>query len=218
MDTWKELQWWDCGEQQVIKEKLDELDKSGATYCPGRDHLYAAMELCPYGNTHVVLMGQDPYPNPKLATGLAFDVPASVRKYPPSLQIIYDELQSDLQVERKNGSLRSWCKQGVFLWNAIPTCLAWKSLSHERWTEWTYLTKEIVEKLSERGIVFVFLGRVARQYAKYVDLRNNQILEYSHPSPMGLISKKQTFKGSRLFSTVNAKLVENGLSPIDWRL
>lgn len=198
IETWKDLTWWNSGEYQVTEEKLDDLDKHSSSYCPAHSNLYAALDATPYANVRLSIMGQDPYPDPKFATGIAFSIPASLRKYPPTLEIMYEELQSDLHCTRKNGDLRGWCDQGVLLWNVIPTCLAWKSMSHA-WTEWTYLAKEIVERLSEKGIVFVFLGRVAQEYQRYVTPSNNRILVASHPSKLGARSGRHPFLGSRLF-------------------
>ena len=217
MDNWKELDWFNSGEAQVIEEKLDDLDHSGASYCPDRSKLLAALDATPYESVRVAVVGQDPYPNNKFATGIAFSIPSNLRKYPPTLEFIYKELLSDMHVERKTGDLTAWCKQGVLLWNAIPTCLAWKSLSHESWTEWTYLTKEIIEKLSDKGVVFALLGRVARSYRKLIKDEGNVVIETSHPSPRGNLNSNNPFTGSRLFSTINAGLVELGYEHIDWK-
>jgi uracil DNA glycosylase len=40
----------------------------------------------------------------------------------------------------------------------------------------------------------------------------------SHPSPMGQLSGKTPFLGSRIFTTINDKLRGLGLEPIDWKL
>ena len=216
--SWSDMKFWNSGEWQVIEEKLDDLDKGNNTYCPSREHLFRALDVTPFQSTHVAIVGQDPYPNPKFATGIAFSVPVGIRKLPPTLDVIFEELLFDLHFERKNGNLEGWCKQGVLLWNATPTCLVWKSLSHQRWTEWTYLTKEIIEVLSEKGIVFVFLGNYAKTFSQYVTPENNTILHFSHPSPLGAMRGVNPFKGSRIFSTINDALVNQGLGTIDWRL
>lgn len=215
IDNWEFLSWWDCGEYQVTEERLDDLDVSGQTYCPGSSNVYRALDCTPFSEVKVAFIAQDPYPNPKFATGLALSIPASLRKYPPSLDIVYQELQSDLRITRKNGSLEGWAEQGVLLWNSIPTCLAFKSLSHD-WTEWEYLTKEIVERLSVKGIVFVFIGSRARNYAKFVTPENNVVIEVGHPSPRGNHSARIPFTGCRLFSTVNDALGRLALGTIDW--
>ena len=215
METWDELKWWDSGEWQVIEERLDDLDRRGITYNPQRQSLFRALELTPFQQCKAVICGQDPYPEARYATGVAFSIPKLLRKYPPTLEMIYQELLSDLKITRKTGSLENWCSQGVLLWNAIPSCLNGHSLSHD-WTEYQYLTQEIVQRLAERGIVFALLGGVARRYAQYITPDTNAIIETGHPSPRGNRTAKHPFTGSRLFSTINAKLVELGHEPIDW--
>ncbi len=212
---WGDLKWWNSGECQVIEERLDDLDKRGIAYNPARECLYAALNCTPYSGVKVLIVGQDPYPQSKYATGIAFSIPKLLRKFPPTLEMLYQELFNDLKITRKTGSLEGWCNQGVLLWNAIPSCLAGHSLSHD-WTEYQYLTQEIVERLAERGIVFAFLGGVARRYAQYVAPTTNAIIETGHPSPRGNRAAKHPFTGSRLFSTINGKLVELGYEPIDW--
>lgn len=212
--TWDELKWWDSGECQVIEERLDELDARGVAYNPNRADLYAALHCTPYSSVRCAIIGQDPYPQSKYACGIAFSIPKLLRKLPPTLEMIYQELFNDLKIERKNGSLEGWCKQGVLLWNAIPSCLAGMSMSHD-WNEYQYLTQEIVTKLAERGIVFAFLGSVARRYATYVT-GPNLVIETGHPSPRGNQFARHPFTGSRLFSTINGKLTELGYEPVDW--
>jgi len=89
-----------------------------------------------------------------------------------------------------------------------------ESASHH-WDEWTFLTKEIVERLDQQDtpVVFILLGNYARNYSRYI--RESDVIECSHPSPLGA---KRSFFGSRIFSTANGKLVEAGVEPINWRL
>jgi uracil-DNA glycosylase len=215
---WDDFNFWDTGEWQTIEEKLDDLERSNIVYNPERELLFSAMDVVDFDRVRVAIIGQDPYPNHALATGLAFDVPKSCKLLPPTLVNILREYCDDLHYpEPKNGCLEKWCDNGVLLWNSIPTCEANKSLSHRGWDEWTFLTKEIIERLSERGIVFVFLGSVARENVKYVK-EPAKYLELSHPSPRGSRLGNSPFLGSRMFSHVNQLLNEQGLEPIEWRL
>lgn len=213
--VWDDLKWWNCGERQVCDERLDALDDRFVRYNPDRDLMYSALRAVPYRDVRVAIIGQDPYPEHKYATGIAFSVPKLLRKLPPTLSMIYNELLEDLHITRKNGSLEDWCKQGVLLWNAIPTCEAGRSMSHD-WLEYEYLSSEIVKELAKKGIVFAFLGSVARRYVKYVSPENNMVIETGHPSPRGNRHSRVPFTGSRLFSTINGYLTELGHPPIDW--
>lgn len=216
---WK-LNFWQSGEWQVCNENLKALEKAGITYNPGRRYLFEALRRTPPGDVRVAILGQDPYPDERYATGLAFSIPGHFdnTQFPPTLQTIFREYTRDLGLSfPSHGDLSQWAAQGVLLWNAIPTCRNGRSLSHD-WDEYTWLTREVVSRLSEKGVVFCFLGAVARKYLEYVDLTKNEVIITSHPSPRGSRFSKTPFEGSRLFSTINDKLNAQGLEPIDWRL
>lgn len=218
--NWDDLDFWKSGEWQVIEEKLDDLKKAGQTVNPERKALFAALDATPFEKVKAVIIGQDPYPTSAFATGIAFSIPKEFKRFPPTLNMVFDEYESDLHYPRpKSGDLHLWCEQGVLLWNAIPTCTAGKSLSHKNWFEWDFLTQEIFRRLSGRGIVFCFLGSIAGARASYVvDDSKSAIIKVSHPSPRGIMFSKNPFTGSRMFTTINDKLCELGTEPIDWRL
>jgi uracil-DNA glycosylase len=218
--TWDDLPFWQSGEWQVIEERLDELDKHHTLYNPRRDLLFAALDACPYSDCRVAILGQDPYPHHDMAMGLAFSVPRTCEKHPPTLQNLLKEYSDDLGLPVPNhGDLSVWAEQGVLLWNAIPSCEDGKASSHRSWPEWDVLTQQIVEALSDKGIVFGLLGGHARAYAKFIDREANEIVETAHPSPLAVATKaKDPFLGSRFFSTINDKLIGMKLTPIEWRL
>ncbi len=216
---WK-LNYWQSGEWQVVNERLKDMEKANVAFNPTRNSLFRALRTTSLEETRVAIFGQDPYPDGKYATGLAFSTPGEIQRddFPPTLSTILKEYVSDLGYPNpSHGSLLRWAEQGVLLWNVIPSCKAGKSLSHD-WNEYSYLTKEITQKLSEKGIVFCFLGAVAKRYLEEVDLTKNEVILTSHPSPRGIKFGKNPFEGSRLFSTINDKLVSQGLDPIDWKL
>lgn len=221
INTWDELPFWQSGEWQVIQERLDDMDKRRELYNPKRELLFAALDACPYSSVRCCILGQDPYPDHDMATGLAFSVPSTSKKYPPTLQNILTEYKNDLGLDMPTcGDLSVWAKQGVLLWNAIPSCADGKAASHRNWFEWDYLTQQIVDSLSLKGIVFCLWGGFARSFANRIDREANEIIESAHPSPLSTNQKKQSnpFFGSRPFSTINIKMKEMHLGNIEWRL
>jgi len=217
MNTWDDMEFWKSKEWQIIQERLDGLDKSRIPYNPSRELLFAALDATPYDRTRVAIIGQDPYPSSSHATGIAFSVRKGLKVHPPTLINILKEYESDLTYPwPAEGDLTPWCEQGVLLWNSIPTCETGKAASH-RWPEWEYLTKEIVEKLNEQQIVFAFLGSIAHNYSQYTD-RRSEVICIAHPSPRASLRAFNPFVGSRIFSTINVKLKDQGLPMIDWRL
>ena len=215
------LKYWDSGEWQVCKERLQDMEKRHERYCPGSiKRITQPLSSLAPDQVRVMVVGQDPYPDPRFATGTAFSIPENFgpAEFPVTLRSIFAEYSKDLHYPSPTtGNLQRWTDQGVLLWNAIPTTKAGQSLSHD-WEEYSYLTREIVQRLAERGIVFCLLGSVARRYFESISLDNNSVVVTSHPSPRGSLSSKAPFKGSRIFTTINDKLNDIGLKPIDWRL
>lgn len=217
IETWDQLKFWKSGEWQVIQERLDDWKKKRTKFCPDRELVFAALDEVPLCDVKAILVGQDPYPDKSLATGVAFSIPAKVKEIPPTLKMIFKEYQNDLHHDLpKTGDLSAWCGEGVLLWNSLPTCYEGKSLSHN-FPEYHELTREVVSVLNGRGVVHCFLGSLAREFSKCVDT-SGRVIETSHPSPRGNRFSKQPFLGSRIFSRINAELVSLGKPTINWRL
>lgn len=80
----------------IDKRSLEEvLNKLGPEYkrkpiCPAQSKMFRAFELCPYNDLKVVMLGQDPYPQKGVATGILFgnDKEVAEENLSPSLQVI----------------------------------------------------------------------------------------------------------------------------------
>lgn len=183
---------------------------------PDMYHVYEALELTPYEEVKVVILGQDPYHGVNQAHGLSFSVQPGV-KTPPSLVNIYKELKNDLGIEPvSHGNLVTWAKQGVLLLNTVLTVREGQAYSH-RGKGWEQLTDAIIEKLNERDkpIVFILLGKPAQEKMKMIDKSRHIIITAPHPSPL---SAHRGFFGSKPFSKTNDALLALGETPIDWQL
>ncbi len=191
----------------------DEL-RAGRTYLPHGDRILRAFER-PLADVRVLVVGQDPYPTPGHAVGLSFSVAPDVRPVPRSLANIFRELQSDLDVPAPtSGDLTPWADQGVLMLNRVLTVQPGKPASH-RGKGWEAVTEQAIHALVKRGgpLVAILWGRDAQTLKPM--LGDTPYVESAHPSPM---SADRGFFGSKPFSRVNALLVEQGGSPIDWRL
>ncbi|MGQ4068114.1 uracil-DNA glycosylase [Enterococcus mundtii] len=183
---------------------------------PDMYHVYEALELTPYEEVKVVILGQDPYHGVNQAHGLSFSVQPGV-KTPPSLVNIYKELKNDLGIEPvSHGNLVTWAKQGVLLLNTVLTVREGQAYSH-RGKGWEQLTDVIIEKLNERDkpIVFILWGKPAQEKMKMIDKSRHIIITAPHPSPL---SAHRGFFGSKPFSKTNDALLALGETPIDWQL
>jgi uracil-DNA glycosylase len=160
----------------------------------------------------VVILGQDPYPTPGHAHGLAFSVAPDVRPLPRSLANIFKEMHSDLGSMPPDGDLRFWARQGVLLLNDALTVPAGEARGHRR-LGWQALVPQVLDRLTDRPRAFILWGNDARSHAPRLSGHNHLVLQSAHPSPL---SARRGFFGSRPFSKVNAWLREQGQQPINW--
>lgn len=184
---------------------------------PEAKDIFNAFKYTDYDQVKVVILGQDPYHNPNQAHGLAFSVQEGC-KLPPSLENIYDEVKRDLGINmnRKNGNLQAWAKQGVFLLNAVLTVEMNKPKSHAH-MGWETFTDFVIQELNKRTspIVFMLWGNDAIAKSKFIDSNRHLVLKTTHPSPL---SCYRGFNGCGHFSQANKFLEEKGLEPIDWSI
>ncbi len=198
---------------QELVRQLHEEKRAGRVIYPPGPLIFNAFNLTPFDKVKVVIIGQDPYHGPGQAEGLSFSVPHGI-PLPPSLINIYKEIENDLGVQlHKDGSLRGWAEQGVFLLNAVLTVRAGQPTSHSR-IGWAEFTDAVIRTLSDRreGLVFLLWGNFARSKGALIDTSRHSVLEAPHPSPLA----RGAFFGCRHFSKANQILVAQGLSPIDW--
>ena len=180
---------------------------------PPKNQIFRAIELTPFEEVKVVIIGQDPYHNDNQANGLCFSVSDKV-KAPPSLKNIFKELEDDLGIKKTSNELEMWAKQGVLLLNATLTVRAHEANSHKDlgWEQFTdFIIKEISDK--KENVVFVLWGTFAQKKAGLIDTSKHFIIQSAHPSPF---SVHKGFFGSRPFSKINQFLEEKGKEPINW--
>ena len=178
-------------------------------FLPDQEDIFRALSIPP-AQVKVVIVGQDPYPNPKYAMGMAFSVRENTNHLPASLKNIFTELEDDLGYKRTNGDLSDWKDQGVLLLNRSLTVDAHESNSHIG-LNWSQITEPIIESVARGGAIGILWGNQAALAGKYFPKEN--VLTSAHPSPL---SAYRVFFGSKPFSKSNIKLLEKGLSPIKW--
>ena len=175
----------------------------------------------PLKGVRVLIVGQDPYPTPGHAVGLAFSVAAGTRPIPRSLANIYRELESDLGLPpRIHGDLGAWAEQGVLLLNRVLSVREGAAGSH-RGKGWEAISTAAVTAVAGRRtadgtaapLVAVLWGKDAESVRPL--LGNTPVVASAHPSPL---SASRGFFGSRPFSRVNALLREQGACPVDWEI
>lgn len=160
-----------------------------------------------------MIVGQDPYPTPGHATGLAFSVSPAVTKLPASLKNIFTEYVSDTGfTQPKNGDLSEWAKNGVALLNSSLTLNLADKSDHLK-IGWQGFTSAALNVLADRGCVAILWGSQAQKLG--TAFAKDQKIESVHPSPL---SAYRGFFGSRPFTRCNDLLMASDQLPINWRL
>ena len=162
-------------------------------------------------NTRVVILGQDPYPTPGHAMGLAFSVPHETA-LPKSLVNIFTEMQEDIGNRPATGDLTHWADAGVLLLNTALTVPAHDAGGHAK-LGWHRLTEQVLASLDDTPRAFLLWGKHAQSFAPLLTNTSHLVLKSPHPSPL---SAYRGFFGSKPFSRINRWLSERGDAPIPW--
>lgn len=214
--SWKELLGSELKKPYMgdLRTFLVQEEKAQKTIYPQSQDIFAALNLTPFDQVKVVILGQDPYHGPNQAHGLCFSVKPGI-KIPPSLVNIFKELKDDLGITPPtHGCLGAWGKQGVLLLNNVLTVEDGKAGSHHL-KGWEQFTDKIIELLNEKkeNLVFILWGSPAQKKAQKVDSKKHFIIKSVHPSPL---SSYRGFFGSKPFSQTNTYLNSKGIKPINW--
>ena len=179
---------------------------------PPAHQRFAALDICAPGDVKVVILGQDPYPTPGHAHGLAFSAEPDVHPLPRSLNNIYKEMVNDIGAAPLNADLRPWAQQGVLLLNTVLSVPAGEANGHKK-LGWQRLTQEVLMDVSKQPCAFLLWGAQAHKMEEHLTPGDHLILKTAHPSPL---SARKGFFGSKPFSRVNNWLTTQGKSPITW--
>lgn len=192
----------------AIRDRLQGL----SDWLPGPDRLFAALAATSPEQARVVILGQDPYPTPGHADGLAFSVAPQVA-LPRSLRNIFAEMRDDIGSSPENGHLNPWAEQGVLLLNTALSVPPGQAGGHANWG-WDRLTRQVVTEAQAHGpIAFLLWGNHAQKAVAGLPRDQDLTIATAHPSPL---SARRGFFGSRPFSRVNHWLTTQGRPPINW--
>lgn len=201
---------------QILRAFLVSEKAAGKTIYPRGDEYFRALDLTPFDQVKVVILGQDPYHGPGQAHGLSFSVRPDIA-IPPSLVNMYKELESDLGIApARHGFLEHWAQQGVLLLNSVLTVQHKQAASHQG-QGWEEFTDRIIAELNEKrdNVVFILWGSYAQRKGRFIDAGRHCVIKSVHPSPL---SAYRGFFGSKPFSRANEYLQSKGIAAVDWQL
>ena len=208
LGAWRDLNFFTDTLPQIEAALADD----PRVFLPPASQVFAALEHTQPDDVQVVILGQDPYPTPGHAHGLAFSASADTTPLPRSLYNIFKEMRGDIGTAPRHPDLSFWANQGVLLLNSALTVPAGQPGGHAK-LGWQILTAQVLARLADRPRAYLLWGSHAQKAAKGVDRTVNFKLETPHPSPL---SARRGFFGSRPFSRTNDWLHAQGQNCIKW--
>jgi uracil-DNA glycosylase len=152
---------WTTAAQQTVVDRVKAVS-GDADIAPADP--FRALRLVAPMDARVVVFGQDPYPRPGHADGLAF---SAGHGRPASLRRVFDVLEADRPGWRRPAAwnLDGWAAQGVLMLNPVLTVEVGRIGSHMD-CGWQGLTAEVVGFLAARPSppVFLLWGRPANAF------------------------------------------------------
>lgn len=201
----------------IILSKL-ELEYKTKLICPMQRDVFKAFKLCSYDELKVVMVGQDPYPQKGVATGILFGNKKETRNenLSPSLQVIRKtiiDLENSDNCITFDPTLENWAKQGILMLNSALTVEMNKVGSHTML--WRPFISDLLQKLSNSrtGIIYVLFGRQAQTFKPYINKQFNTVLEEKHPAYFARTGEKMP---DTIFKEVNELIRNKYKIPIIW--
>lgn len=154
-------------------------------YYPKKEDIFNVFQT-PVNDIKVVILGQDPYPTPGNANGLAFAVSENT-PIPVSLRIIAQEISNCMDIKSESlidkmkplqelnnrelytewRTLKHWQEQGIFLLNTALTVESGKAGSHLLY--WEDFTKRVISYISlKQPCIWLLWGKKAQSFAPYI--------------------------------------------------
>ena len=205
------------------KELNNVLNKLSMEYkvkpiCPNQPDVFRAFELCSLKDLKIVMLGQDPYPQKGVATGILFGNRKDVKEenLSPSLKVV-KEAAINFEVPHYcitfDQTLESWAKQGILMINSAMTVEMNRVGSHTML--WRPFIARLLKNLSEynTAVIYVLFGRQAQTFKPYINSKFNHIMEIEHPAYFARSNTKMPYQ---LFIDISNKVKEIYGIPIKW--
>ena len=197
--------------QELLRQSQD-----GKRFTPMVKYLFRAFEECPYDKTNVIILGQDPYPLPNVADGIAFSC-SNDNYIQPSLKFIHKEIQDTMypgEEYNKITDLKAWSNQGVLLINTAFTTTVNKVGSHYKlWEPFMSFLLDVIQ-YDKPELIYAFLGKKAQEWSISIPETNDKYLR-THPASAAH-NKQDSWHSDYLFKRINDSLEYQGKKPIIW--
>lgn len=182
---------------------------------PCREDVFKAFRMITPDECRVVFIGQDPYPQRGVATGIVFANKEGTPEegYSPSLKVIRNSiknLENPNLIYTFDPTLENWAKQGILMLNASLTVEANKIGSHTML--WRRFIAEFITNLSKynNNLVFVLFGELAKTFTPYIF--SGTVIRTKHPA---YYARNNEPMSEEVFLSVNRYLEKYG-TKIEW--
>lgn len=210
--------WSKVVDLQEADRIIKKLSASNHIICPQLKDIFKCFKLCSLSNLRVVIIGQDPYPQKGVATGLAFannpDTPED--SYSPSLEILRESVINYTIPHRRvtfAPDLEKWEAQGVLLLNSALSCELGRVGSHT--LLWRPFIKSLLTNLSKyhTGLVYLLMGTQAQSLEPYINKQFNHVIHIRHPS---WYARQRQGMPSDIWQEINTILIGQNGYGIEW--
>lgn len=200
--------WIDVIDKEELRRVVTWVNKiNSANLCPSPKNIFKAFRACSFKDCKVVFLGQDPYPQRGVATGILFgnSEDTSEEYLSPSLKVVKEaainyEIPHNL-IEFDN-TLESWAEQGILMINTALTCEVRRVGAH--FDIWKPFVSKLIHNMSYKdgGMIYVLFGSQAGLFKN--DIVNSlKTIEVYHPAYYARTGKKMP---SSVFTDINQAL------------
>lgn len=182
---------------------------------PKLPNLFEAFKYCPYNNLKAVWVGQDPYPQEGVATGIAFANASDTKHLSKSLQILKDSVYSYLNKSEKEAifdpSLMYWEEQGILMLNSSLSTVVGEIGKHTM--IWRPVIADFLSKLSwiKPDLAYILSGSTANSFKPYIT-DSIGIISTVHPS----FCARTNTPFPDVFNELNEALRTHGKEEVKW--
>ena len=213
--------WGEVIDFNLLNEVLKKLTLEMERYeiCPAPENLFRAFTKCSYNKLKLVMLGQDPYPQRGVATGIAFGNHLETRPedYSPSLKVLLNSVErycsDDLPfstIDAVFPTLELWAQQGVLLINSALSVRLGQVGSHA--IMWRQFIASLLKNISEHkpDVIFALFGEQAKSFISYIP--SDRYVTCVHPA---YCARQQELLPD-IFKEIDKKMIEKGNFPIYW--
>ena len=169
---------------------------------PEYQDIFKAFRLCSIEDCRAVFIGQDPYPQKGVATGILFGNHKDTAIISPSLKVVKDSVMS-LEGGSFDITMESWARQGILMINSALTCKLNAVGTH--FFIWKPFISKFLLSLSaqKKGVVYVLFGNQAQSFEPFIN-EGNVVLKERHPA---FYARMNASMPSRVFIETNNSII-----------